>query len=94
MSSEADPLALIETEENADETEVEWEMKSQAGGSRSEAELSWELVGLLRAARVVADEIAESSRPDEKCVYQGMASQLKEWAATVAATAAADECQS
>ena len=88
MSSEANPLALIAASEA-----VGWEIESQAGRSRSEAELSWELVGLLRAARVVADEIAESSRPDEKCVYEGMASQLKEWAANVAATAAADECR-
>ena len=88
MSSEAYPLALIAASEA-----VGWEIESQAGRSRSEAELSWELVGHLRAACVVADEIAESSRPDEKCVYEGMASQLKEWAANVAATAAADECR-
>ncbi|MDA8583449.1 hypothetical protein N9L68_04430 [bacterium] len=103
MMSEADPLAvagltqaavaLTEAEDIADETDAEWEIESQAGGSRSKAALSWELAGLLRSACGLAVEIAESSGLDEKCVYLGMASQPEEWAATAAATAAADECR-
>ena len=84
--SETDPLGsqsgATEAEDTGDETEAEWEIESKAGGSRSKVALSWELAGLLRAARGLALEIAESSGPDEKCGYERMASQLEELAAT------------
>ena len=96
MMSETDPLGSqsgdTEAEDISDETEAEWEIESQAGGSRSKVALRWEHAGLLRSARGLAVEIAESSGPNEKCGYERMASQREKWAGTAAATAVADEC--
>ena len=89
MMSETDPLGsqswATEAEDIAGETEAEWEIENKAGGSRGKVASRWELAGLLRSARGLAVEIAESSGPNEKCGYERMASQLGEWAGTAAA---------
>ena len=63
-------------------------------GEQAQVAMRWELGGVLRSARGLAVEIAESTGIDEKCGYERMASQLEEWAGTAAATEEADECES